>query len=230
MDRARDACALARNLRGVVGMLKVGSRLFTAEGPSVVRQLAKLGFGIFLDLKYHDIPNTVSGAVAAAAMLPGVRIITLHALGGTEAMKAARVARGANRTPALLAVTILTSHDARSIKRVGIAGTPSTAALRLAQLAKSCGMDGIVASAEEVRAIREACGRQLRIVVPGIRPSRTATNDQSRVATPSEAIRAGADYLVIGRPITGARDPRRAANALNFEVISALPLTRVRLK
>ena len=221
---------MARELRGAVGMLKVGSRLFTAEGPEVVRQLARMGFGIFLDLKYHDIPSTVSGAVAAAVKLPGVRLVTLHALGGSEVMDAARVARGAKKAPALLAVTILTSHDAATLKRVGIAGTLSAAALRLARLAQVCRMDGIVSSASEVRMIRKACGPELLIVVPGIRPSRSAADDQNRVATPSEAIRAGADYLVIGRPITGARDPKRAANAINLEIASALAFNRPRAK
>jgi orotidine-5'-phosphate decarboxylase len=209
-------------------MLKVGSQLFTSEGPGVVLQLARMGFGIFLDLKFHDTPNTVSGAVAAAVKIPGVRLITLHALGGTEMLDASKAARGSRKSPALLGVTVLTSHDAASLKRVGIAGRPAVLALKLARLAKASGMDGIVSSSQEVLAIRRACGPKFLIVVPGIRPADAAANDQSRVATPSAAIRAGADYLVIGRPITGARDPREAANRINAEIAAAVAFVRGR--
>ena len=163
-------------------MVKVGSRLFTAEGPAVVRQLARIGFGIFLDLKFHDIPSTVSGAVAAAVKLPGVRLVTLHTLGGAEVLDAAvKAARGAKHPPELLGVTVLTSHDATSLRRVGIAGTPSAAALKLARIAKDSGCDGVVCSAYEVRAIRRALGPKFLIVVPGIRP---AIRDERSVACP----------------------------------------------
>jgi orotidine-5'-phosphate decarboxylase len=214
---------LARELRGVVGMVKVGSRLFTAEGPDVVHGLARMGCEIFLDLKFHDIPSTVAGAAKAAARLPRVRLVTLHTLGGTEILQAAvKAVRSAKARPKLLGVTVLTSHDAASLRRVGISGPPKNRAVKLAKLAKSVGLDGVVASAHEIRAIRRACGPKFLIVVPGIRPATSAEDDQSRVATPGEAIRAGADYLVIGRPITGASDPRQAAIQIQDEVSAAL--------
>jgi orotidine-5'-phosphate decarboxylase len=218
---------LARRLRGAVGLFKVGSQLFTAEGPRAVEKLAGLGFGIFLDLKFHDIPNTVAGAVAAAAGLPKVRLLTVHTLGGVAMMRAAReaAARKKNR-PAVLGVTILTCHDAATLRSVGISGTPRSRALALARLAKEAGLDGVVASAHEARAIRRACGRNFLIVVPGVRPASAAVNDQSRVATPTEAIRAGADYLVVGRPITAAPNPRAAALAIAEEIASATRRSR----
>jgi len=218
---------LARRLRGTAGLFKVGSQLFTAEGPRAVDKLAGLGFGIFLDLKFHDIPNTVAGAVAAAADLPKVRLLTVHTLGGIAMMRAARqaAARKKNR-PAVLGVTILTSHDAATLRSVGISGSPASRALALARLAKDAGLDGVVASAHEARAIRRACGRNFLIVVPGVRPASASVNDQSRVATPAEAIRAGADYLVIGRPITASSNPRAAALAIANEIESATRRSR----
>jgi orotidine-5'-phosphate decarboxylase len=213
---------LARKLQGSAGLLKVGSQLFTAEGPAAVKRLAALGFDIFLDLKFHDIPNTVAGAVASAAKLPNVRLITLHALGGGAMMQAARRAVDANkRRPALLGVTILTSMDERALREVGISGSPGRRALELALLASESGMDGVVASAHEVEAIRAACGPAFLIVVPGVRPANSAVNDQSRVATPGEAIRAGADHLVIGRPITAAAHPAAAAKGIVREMSAA---------
>ncbi|MGA9939795.1 MAG: orotidine-5'-phosphate decarboxylase [Candidatus Acidiferrales bacterium] len=213
---------MARRLRGAAGILKIGSQLFTAEGPRAVEKIASLGFGVFLDLKFHDIPNTVAGSVAAAAELPGIRLLTLHTLGGVDMMRAAAEAVAGKKTrPALLGVTILTSHDAATLRSLGISGTPGSRALVLAKLAKKAGLDGVVASAHEARAIRRACGAGFLIVVPGVRPASAAANDQSRVATPAEAIRAGADYLVIGRPITGAKDPREAALAIGEEIASA---------
>jgi orotidine-5'-phosphate decarboxylase len=203
-------------------MFKVGSQLFTTEGPRAVQKLAGFGFDIFLDLKFHDIPNTVAGAVAAAARLPKVRLLTLHASGGVEMMRAAREAAGTSKNrPALLAVTILTSLDADGLRRIGMSGTPSSRALALALLAKQALMDGVVASAHEVRAIRRACGPNFLIVVPGVRPPTASLNDQARVATPAEAIRAGADYLVVGRPITAAENPRTAALDISNEIKSA---------
>ncbi len=203
-------------------MFKVGSQLFTTEGPRAVHKLAGLGFDIFLDLKFHDIPNTVAGAVAAASKLPRVRLVNVHASGGIEMMRAAREAAGSGKSrPALLAVTILTSLDAKALRAIGMTGSPARRATALAQLAKRAGMDGVVASAQEVRGIRGACGPKFLIVVPGIRPAATAANDQSRIATPAEAIRAGADYLVVGRPITAARDPRVAALVLANEIASS---------
>jgi orotidine-5'-phosphate decarboxylase len=203
-------------------MFKVGSQLFTTEGPRAVQKLAGLGFDIFLDLKFHDIPNTVAGAIAAAAKLPRVRLVNVHASGGVEMMRSAREAVGNGKArPALLAVTILTSLDAKALRAVGMTGSPASRAIALAQLARSAGMDGVVASAQEVKAIRRACGPKFLIVVPGIRPAATSANDQSRIATPAEAIRAGADYLVVGRPITAARDPRAAALAVAQEIATA---------
>lgn len=219
---------MAERLRGSAEIFKVGSQLFTVEGPTVVKKIADLGFDIFLDLKFHDIPNTVAGAVAAAAELPRVKMLTLHTTGGLAMMRAAREAvAGKEVRPALLGVTILTSMDAQTMEGVGIAGTPSSRALSLARLAKEAGLDGVVASAHEVAAIREACGPEFLIVVPGIRPTSAAVNDQSRVATPAEAIRAGASYLVVGRPITGAADPRAATDAIRAE-IESVAATRAR--
>jgi orotidine-5'-phosphate decarboxylase len=213
---------LARKLRGSAGLMKVGSQLFTAEGPRVVEKLADMGFGVFLDLKFHDIPNTVAGAVAAAAQLPGLRLLTVHTLGGSAMMRAAREAvQDKKKRPALLGVTILTSMDAAALTEIGISDTPGDRALALARLAQQSGLDGVVASAHEVRAIRAACGPKFLIVVPGIRPAESSSNDQSRVATPAEAIRCGADYLVVGRPITGAPDPRKAALSIAKEMASA---------
>jgi orotidine-5'-phosphate decarboxylase len=203
---------LARKLKGVAGMFKVGNQLFTNEGPRAVQKLAGLGFDIFLDLKFHDIPNTVAGAIAAAAKLPRVRLVNVHASGGVEMMQAAREAAGKGKNrPVILGVTILTSLDAAALRRIGMSGSPASRGLALARLAQQAGMDGVVASAHEVAAIRRACGPKFLIVVPGIRPATASLNDQSRVATPAAAIRAGADYIVVGRPITAAPDPRAAA-------------------
>ena len=188
----------------------------------MVEKIATLGFGIFLDLKFHDIPNTVAGAVASAAQLPRVKLLTLHTTGGLAMMRSAREAlAGKKKAPALLGVTILTSMDEPTMQSVGLTGTPGSRAVALAQLAKQAGMDGVVASAHEVAGIREACGPDFLIVVPGIRPASASVNDQSRVATPADAIRAGASYLVVGRPITGASDPRKAALDIAAEIASA---------
>jgi orotidine-5'-phosphate decarboxylase len=222
-DSLGPAFALARRLAGAAGFFKIGSQLFTAEGPQAVEKIGKLGSSIFLDLKFHDIPNTVAGSVRAAAELPRVRLLTIHSLGGLQMMKAAKEAAGTKRhSPAVLAVTILTSHDAATLQEVGISGTPATRALELAKLAQEAGVDGVVASAHEVTAIRKACGPKFLIVVPGVRPANAATNDQSRIATPADAIRAGADYLVVGRPITEASDPRAAALAIAKEMGQAM--------
>jgi orotidine-5'-phosphate decarboxylase len=213
---------LARHVRGSARLVKVGSQLFTSEGPRAVQKLAGLGFGVFLDLKYHDIPNTVAGAVSAAAALPSVRMMTLHASGGLAMMQAAREALALRKNqPALLGVTLLTSLDGAALRRIGIQGPPAARVVALARLAKEAGLDGVVASAHETRAIRRACGQRFLIVVPGIRPAAASTDDQARVATPAEAIRAGANYLVVGRPITGASDPAAAAHAIAEEIASA---------
>jgi orotidine-5'-phosphate decarboxylase len=226
--RLNEALDMARPLAGLVGMFKINIQLFTAEGPEAVRKLGALGQGIFLDLKYHDIPNTVAGAISAAAELPRVRFLDLHATGGESMMRAAAKAlaeRGADR-PRLLGITILTSLKQTDLRRVGISGPPGTRTLSLARLAKRCGLDGVVTSPKEVRQIRRACGQDFLIVVPGIRPAESGprrADDQARIATPADAIRAGADYLVVGRPITAASDPTAAARAIVAEVASALP-------
>jgi len=212
---------LALQLRGAAGLFKVGSQLFTAEGPRVVHMLAGLGFGVFLDLKFHDIPNTVAKAVAAAAELPKVRLLTLHTLGGMAMMRAASAALGkAKNRPALLGVTLLTSMDETALRGVGIAESASATVLALANQAQEAGLDGVVASGQEARAIRAQCGPRFLIVAPGVRPASAPANDQSRITTPSQALEAGADYLVIGRPITEADDPRAAALAVVQEIAS----------
>lgn len=231
------AFELAQSLTSVVGIFKINIHLFTAAGPAAVARLHQLGPEIFLDLKFHDIPNTVKGAVNSAVALPGVRLLDVHALGGLEMMRAAVKAKDEASTsrspvPKLLAITVLTSMDNTALRSVGVAGPASRRVVQLARLAKKAGMDGVVASPQEVRAIRRACGKDFLIVVPGIRPlvgggapgkRKHRSDDQARVATPAEAIRAGADYLVIGRPITGAPDPEAAARAILEEISSALP-------
>jgi len=213
---------MSRRVRGSAGLVKVGSQLFTAEGPRAVQKLAGLGLGVFLDLKFHDIPNTVAGSVAAAAELPGVQMMTLHTTGGLAMMQAAREAVGGRKKRhALLGVTILTSLDSAALRRIGLAGPASTRVLALARLAKDAGLDGVVASAHEARAIRRACGPRFLIVVPGIRPATAAAGDQARVATPAEAIRSGANYLVVGRPINEAADPAASAKAIADEIATA---------
>jgi orotidine-5'-phosphate decarboxylase len=203
-------------------MFKVGGQLFTAEGPRAVRKLADLGFDIFLDLKFHDIPNTVAHAVAAAVRLPRVRLLTLHASGGLAVMRAAREAAGSKKNrPALLAVTVLTSFDEPTLREIGMEGSLGSRVVALAHLAKTAGMDGVVCSALEAPSVRRKLGPDFRILVPGVRPAAAATNDQSRVATPGDAVRAGADYLVVGRPITAAADPRAAARAIVAEIAAA---------
>jgi orotidine-5'-phosphate decarboxylase len=202
-------------------MFKVGGQLFTAEGPRAVKRLADLGFDIFLDLKFHDIPNTVAHAVAAA-LLPRVRLMTLHASGGLAMMRAAREAAGTKKSrPALLAVTVLTSFDEPALREIGIQGSLASRVVALARLAKTAGMDGAVCSALEAPAVRRELGPDFKILVPGVRPASAATNDQSRVATPGDAVRAGADYLVVGRPITAAKDPRAAALQIVSEIAGA---------
>lgn len=222
-DHLAPALAMARRIGPLVGMFKIGSQLFTAEGPRAVERIATLGGGIFLDLKFHDIPNTVAAAVRAAAGLPGVKLVNVHATGGLEMLRAARRAvAGMRRRPKLLAVTLLTSLDGAALRRVGISGSPQSRVVALARLAQQAGLDGVVCSAHELRAIRRACGPRFLTVVPGIRPAAAAKGDQARVATPAQAIRDGADYLVIGRPVTAARDPRAAAEAILREMSAAL--------
>jgi orotidine-5'-phosphate decarboxylase len=229
-DSLSTAMKFAKQVADLVGMFKIGSQLFTAAGPGAVKEVAALGPGIFLDLKFHDIPNTVAGAVLSSAGMTGVQLVNVHALGGKAMLEAAvqavsaGVPMGADR-PRLLAVTLLTSMDQKSMKEVGIGGAPKLRVVRLAELAKLAGVDGVVASVQEARAIRKACGRDFLIVTPGVRPQERSAastpDDQARTATPSEAIRAGADFLVVGRPILAAADPRAAAQAIVDEIAAA---------
>lgn len=230
-DSLSTAVKFAGQLADLVGMFKIGSQLFTSAGPAAVKEIAALGPSIFLDLKFHDIPNTVAGAVLASAAMPGVQLVNVHALGGKNMLEAAAqavsagVPLGADRTR-LLAVTILTSMNPKTMREAGISGTPVGRAVKLALLAKQAGVDGVVASVQEAKAIRKACGREFLIVTPGVRPKDAQLrgkkkDDQARTATPSEAIRAGADYIVVGRPILTAADPRSAAKAIVEEIASA---------
>jgi orotidine-5'-phosphate decarboxylase len=198
--------------------LKIGKELFTRAGPGLVRRVIDAGFDVFLDLKYHDIPNTVAGACSAAADL-GCWMINLHASGGRAMMEAAceRLAHHAAR-PLLVAVTVLTSMDETAVGEVGFTTDPHGLVLRLAGLAQECGMDGVVCSAHEIRSIKQRCGNDFMAVTPGVRPKDSAADDQLRVATPAVAVGAGADFLVIGRPITRAEDPAAALDAIYAEV------------
>ena len=203
-------------------MFKVGAQLFTSEGPRAVTKLADLGFDIFLDLKFHDIPNTAAHAVAAAVRLPRVRLMTLHASGGLAMMRAAREAAGSKKNrPLLLGVTVLTSFDEPTLREIGMEGSLGSRVVALARLAKSAGLDGVVCSALEAPAVRRELGPDFKILVPGVRPATAAANDQSRVATPGDAVRAGADYLVVGRPISAAANPRAAALEIAAEIANA---------
>jgi orotidine-5'-phosphate decarboxylase len=215
----RDAAlALVDRLAGHVGLFKVGSQVFTAAGPEIVREIVGRGEKVFLDLKFHDIPNTVAGAVSSASRL-GVSLVDVHGLGGRAMMEAAVGALPAMGTR-LLAITILTSHDEDTLGEIGVNGSMAESVRRLALLAKDAGTDGVVASPHEVTLVREACGSDFLIVTPGIRPAGAAPGDQARAATPAAALAAGADYLVVGRPITGAADPAAAADAIVREMES----------
>lgn len=213
-DRAR-AQRLVSALAGSVGGVKLGLEFFTANGPEGVREAAQ-GTDLFLDLKLHDIPNTVAGAVKSALVLDPL-LLTLHCAGGPTMLRAAVEARGARRTK-LLGVTVLTSLDASDLAATGQAGPVESQVRRLALLAKEAGLDGVVCSPQEVALLRQACGPGFLLVVPGIRPAGSAAGDQKRVQTPRAAIEAGADYLVIGRPITEASDPAGAARAILAEL------------
>ncbi|NTV48663.1 MAG: orotidine-5'-phosphate decarboxylase [Geobacteraceae bacterium] len=212
----------AEALTGKVGMFKVGKELFTSCGPAAVKAVQKHGGQVFLDLKYHDIPNTVANAMCEAARL-GVQLANLHALGGAEMMGTAVSAvhkefSDAER-PRLLAVTILTSSTVETLRQIGIEHSIQDMVVRLARLAKSSGMDGVVASPLEIGLIREACGPDFLIVTPGVRPSFASADDQKRIMTPAEAVSSGADYLVIGRPIAKAADPVQAAECIANEIV-----------
>ena len=195
--------------------LKIGKELFTHAGPDFIKQIQQKGFDIFLDLKFHDIPNTVAKAVAAAADL-GVWMTNIHASGGVRMMEAAKDAlyQYGKDAPLLIAVTVLTSMESSDLKEIGIEVSPLEQATRLALLAKSCGLDGVVCSAKEVQSFRTRLGSDFKLVTPGIRPAGSTPDDQRRIMTPQRAQAAGADYLVIGRPITQAEDPSKALQAI----------------
>ena len=216
---AEEALVLVERLAGLTGMFKVGSQLFTASGPDLVRGLVARGEKVFLDLKYHDIPNTVAGAVSAACRL-GVSLVDVHALGGKAMMEAAVGAMPAMGTR-LLAITVLTSHDAAGLDELGVAGEVTDTVRRLARLAHAAEVDGVVVSPQEVPIVRDACGKDFLIVTPGIRPAGARTGDQARSATPAAALKAGADLLVVGRPIIEAPDPAAAARAILREMEGA---------
>jgi orotidine-5'-phosphate decarboxylase len=215
---AEKARALVRELGEAVSFYKVGKELFTAVGPSIVRELVAGGKKVFLDLKFHDIPNTVAGAVRSAASL-GVSLLTVHASGGSKMLRAAAEAAAQSETkPAVLAVTVLTSLAAEDLEEVGVTGGVQAQVLRLATLAIHAGCGGIVASAQEALLLRQELGKDFILITPGIRPSGAVAADQARVVTPEAAIRAGANYLVVGRPITAADNPVEAARAILHQV------------
>jgi orotidine-5'-phosphate decarboxylase len=222
VDSATEALALADQLRGIVGGVKIGSRLFTSHGPSIVEALAGRGDRVFLDLKFHDIPNTVAGAVRAATRL-GVWMLNVHAAGGSAMMRAAREAAGdeavkmSRAAPLVIAVTMLTSLDEAALGDIGMGGPMIDQVGRLAALAQASALDGVVASPLEIAAIRRRCGEAFAIVTPGIRGAGDARGDQSRTMSAPQAIAAGASYLVVGRPIIAAADPRAAAERIALE-------------
>jgi len=213
------AVSLAYKLRDWVGGVKMGKEFFTANGPQGVAEVSKVGMPVFLDLKWHDIPNTVAGAVRASQPLNPL-FVNVHACGGAVMMqKAAEAAAesGANRSK-VLGVTVLTSMSQEDLDGVGVESSVLDQVVRLAKLAQSSGLDGVVCSAKEITAIRQACGPDFALMVPGIRPAWAATGDQKRIMTPADAVAAGADYLVIGRPITQADDPVEAAKKIAEEL------------
>jgi len=228
VESAARAMSLADAVRDSVGGYKIGHQLFTAEGPSVVRTLVARGDRVFLDLKYHDIPNTVAGAVASAAAL-GVWMVNVHASGGRPMMEAARRAADeaagtlGRPAPLVIAVTVLTSFDAATLASIGVTVSAEEQVVRLARMTQDAGLDGVVASPREIAAIRQACGKDFVIVTPGIRGGAAAAgpDDQQRTSTPAGAIAAGASYLVVGRPITAAADPRAAAAVIAREAGAA---------
>ena len=220
LERVKESVRL---LASEVGMFKVGKQLFTLAGPQAVKLIQGMGGEVFLDLKFHDIPNTVAKAAIEATRL-GVKMFNVHASGSLEMMRltvreVSRVCRQENlRRPIMLAVTVLTSLNKSDLEKVGVDGEVADQVIRLALLTKEAGMDGVVASPQEVAPIRTACGRRFIIVSPGVRPQRGKRNDQRRVMTPEEAIRAGVDYIVVGRPIMEAKDPLSAVREIISEM------------
>jgi len=225
VESGARALQLADQLRGVVGGYKIGKRLFTLEGPPIVRALTERGDRVFLDLKFHDIPNTVAAAIAAAASL-GVWMVNVHASGGRRMMEAARDAARESAAledrpaPLVIGVTVLTSMNAEALADVGVDRPVTEQVLRLSRLARDAGLDGVVASPQEIGLIREDCGPAFSIVTPGIRGGTAVVSgrdDQERTMSAREAILAGASYIVVGRPIVGAADPRAAAQRISSE-------------
>jgi len=220
VETPSKALGLVKELRSVAGMFKVGSQLFTAAGPQIVRDIIALDSKVFLDLKFHDIPHQVAGAARSAAEL-GVTLFTIHASGGSEMMQRAveAVAEVGNKTTKVLAISVLTSIDAGILAQIGVSSTPTESVIKLVKLAEGVGVDGVVASPQEIETIRAAIPNpNFLIVTPGIRPTQNESADQKRVATPAAAISAGASYLVVGRPITGATDPVAAAQQIVAEM------------
>lgn len=214
-DAARSVVA---RLRPDLCRLKVGKELFVAAGPGFVRELVGQGYAVFLDLKFHDIPNTVAQACKAAARL-GVWMMNVHAAGGPRMLAAAREAlEGLERRPLLIAVTVLTSMGPDELSAIGVEADPEEQVLRLARLTRAAGLDGVVCSAREAPALRQAIGPDFRLVTPGIRPAGSEAGDQTRILTPLQAMQAGADYLVIGRPITQATDPVATLQQISAEI------------
>jgi orotidine-5'-phosphate decarboxylase len=216
--QAQPALDLVARLEPSLCRLKVGKELFTAAGPHLVEQCMQRGFEVFLDLKFHDIPNTTAQACKAAASL-GVWMVNVHALGGRRMMEAARDAVAASaRPPRLIAVTVLTSMAQEDLAGIGIAATPAEMVLRLATLAQDSGLDGVVCSAQEAAMLRQHCGSSFCLVTPGIRPADASADDQSRIMTPAAALQNGSSYLVIGRPVTKAADPLLALQNISREI------------
>jgi orotidine-5'-phosphate decarboxylase len=216
---ASEALAFAARITPQQCRVKVGFELFTSAGPAVVEALVMKGFDVFLDLKYHDIPNTVASACSAAARL-GVWMLNVHTLGGRNMMQAAREAVDkSTRRPLLIGVTVLTSHSADDLQEIGLGGDTASQVLRLADLAKKSGLDGVVCSAQEAQRLRAEHGAGFCLVTPGIRPVGSECGDQTRVVTPSEAVHRGAHYLVVGRPITHAADPVAALTEINSDLV-----------
>lgn len=221
---AADARQMVAQLGEAVSFYKVGLEVFTAAGPALVQELVGQGKKVFLDLKLHEIPNSVAGGTRSAAAL-GASMVTVHASNGPEGLRAAAEVQRANPGLTVLAVTVLTSLSADDLKQIGIESTPEEQVLRLAKLAKDQGCGGVVASPEEAAKLRQLLGPQMAIVTPGIRPAGSDVGDQQRIATPAAAIRAGASHLVVGRPITRAADPKKAAQQILQQIESAASIT-----
>ncbi|MFA5069256.1 MAG: orotidine-5'-phosphate decarboxylase [Candidatus Omnitrophota bacterium] len=218
VDTLTKAGRLVGALYPDVSIFKIGSQLFTKSGPASVAMVRERGAEVFLDLKFHDIPNTVAGAVRQASSM-GVMITNIHALGGKAMMESAFQARGRRKTPLLLAVTILTSMDQKELDSIGVTRGSRAQVKKLALLAQDCGMDGVVCSGQEIGMIRNVCGKDFIVLTPGIRPAFSAFNqDQKRVVTPRQASDEGADYIVVGRPVTESKDPLKAARNILLDL------------